>query len=116
MEELTSECAKNAAKLLGTDIRIEADEVESLSQYIGPGYGFPSPAGLQAMRRLAQSDGVLLDPVYTSKAMAALIEHVETGQIAAAETVIFLHTGGLPALFAYQPALADSLGLAIDPG
>jgi 1-aminocyclopropane-1-carboxylate deaminase/D-cysteine desulfhydrase-like pyridoxal-dependent ACC family enzyme len=116
MEELTSECANNAAKLLGTDIRIEPDEVESLSQYIGPGYGFPSPAGLQAMRRLAQSDGVLLDPVYTSKAMAALIEHVEAGQIAAAETVIFLHTGGLPALFAYQPALTDSLGLASDPG
>jgi 1-aminocyclopropane-1-carboxylate deaminase/D-cysteine desulfhydrase-like pyridoxal-dependent ACC family enzyme len=114
MEELTSESANNAAKLLGTDIRIETDEVESLSQYIGPGYGLPSPAGLQAMRRLAQSDGLLLDPVYTSKAMAALIEHIETGRIAAGETVIFLHTGGLPALFAYQPALVDSLEIATD--
>ena len=102
MEKLTSDCANNAARLLGTDIRIAAAEVESLSQYIGPGYGIPSPAGLEAMRRLAQSDGLLLDPVYTGKAMAGLIDHIETGRIGPAETVIFVHTGGLPALFAYQ--------------
>jgi 1-aminocyclopropane-1-carboxylate deaminase/D-cysteine desulfhydrase-like pyridoxal-dependent ACC family enzyme len=68
------------------------------------------------MRRVAQSDDLLFDPVYTSKAMATLIEHIETGRIAAAETVIFVHTGGLPALFAYQAALADFLDFAIDSG
>lgn len=111
MEQLTSDCANNAARLLGTDIRIAAAEVESLSQYIGPGYGIPSPAGLEAMRRLAQSDGLLLDPVYTGKAMAGLIDHIETGRIGPAETVIFVHTGGLPALFAYQSELGEFLGV-----
>jgi 1-aminocyclopropane-1-carboxylate deaminase/D-cysteine desulfhydrase-like pyridoxal-dependent ACC family enzyme len=59
---------------------------------------------MSAIRLLAASDGVLLDPVYTSKAMAALIAHVRSGAVRPDESVIFLHTGGVPALFAYADA------------
>jgi 1-aminocyclopropane-1-carboxylate deaminase/D-cysteine desulfhydrase-like pyridoxal-dependent ACC family enzyme len=112
MEDLTADCANQAARLLGSPIRIAPDDVESLSDYVGPGYGLPSPAGLEAMRRVARSDGLLLDPVYTGKAMAALIDHVESERLAPGETVVFVHTGGLPALFAFDAALTRFMGLS----
>jgi 1-aminocyclopropane-1-carboxylate deaminase/D-cysteine desulfhydrase-like pyridoxal-dependent ACC family enzyme len=111
MEELTADCANVAAELLGSDIRVTPAEVESLHGYMGPGYGLPSPEGLDALLRVARSDGLLLDPVYTSKAMAALIEHISTGQVAASETVVFVHTGGVPALFAHRDAITRHMGV-----
>ena len=55
---------------------------------------------------VARTEGILLDPVYTGKAMAALIDHVRRGQIPPASAVVFVHTGGTPALFAYADELA----------
>ena len=66
-----------------------------------------SEGGREAMRMLARTEAVILDPVYSSKAMAGLIDHVRKGRIGRGETVVFLHTGGTPALFAY----AQDLGL-----
>ncbi len=63
--------------------------------------------GREAMRLLAGTEGIILDPVYSAKAMAGLIDHVRTGRIDKGQTVVFLHTGGTPALFAY----AADLGL-----
>jgi 1-aminocyclopropane-1-carboxylate deaminase/D-cysteine desulfhydrase-like pyridoxal-dependent ACC family enzyme len=105
MESRTAESANLAARVLGLDLRITDDEVESTDAYIGPGYGRPSDAGLAAMRRLARTEGLLLDPVYTGKAMAALIDHIERGLITELDTVVFLHTGGLPAVFAYRDSI-----------
>ena len=68
--------------------------------YVGVRYAVPSEQGVAAIRRLAQSEGVILDPVYTSKAFAGLIDLIERGQLGSDEPIIFLHTGGLPALFA----------------
>jgi D-cysteine desulfhydrase len=68
--------------------------------YVGSRYAVPSEQGLTAIRRLARSEGVILDPVYTGKAFAGLIDLVERGQLGRDEPIIFLHTGGLPALFA----------------
>jgi 1-aminocyclopropane-1-carboxylate deaminase/D-cysteine desulfhydrase-like pyridoxal-dependent ACC family enzyme len=68
--------------------------------YVGSHYALPSEQGLAAIRRIAQSEGVILDPVYTGKAFAGLIDLVERGQLGRDEPIIFLHTGGLPALFA----------------
>jgi D-cysteine desulfhydrase len=67
--------------------------------YVGSRYAVPSEQGLAAIRRLAQTEGVILDPVYTGKAFAGLIDLVERGQLGRDEPIIFLHTGGLPALF-----------------
>ena len=68
--------------------------------YVGSRYAVPSGQGLAAIRRLARSEGVILDPVYTGKAFAGLIDLVERRQLGRNEPIIFLHTGGLPALFA----------------
>ena len=61
--------------------------------------------GREAMRLLAGTEGIILDPVYSAKAMAGLIDHVRTGRIGKGQTVVFLHTGGTPALFAYAADL-----------
>lgn len=92
--------ANEAAALLGAGIRIAAEDLSTDQGYIGPGYGIPTPACLEALRLLARTEGVFLDPVYTAKAMAGLIDHIRRGEIDPAGTVVFLHTGGTPALFA----------------
>ena len=80
-------------------VRVEAG-------HAGPGYGVPTEAMVAAVRRAARAEGLLLDPVYTGKAMAGLIALVQDGAFDAGETVAFLHTGGLPAIFAYADAFA----------
>lgn len=69
---------------------------------LGEGYGMPTPAMLEATALAARRGGLLLDPVYTGKAMAGLLELAGRGEIRAGETVVFLHTGGAPGIFAYQ--------------
>ena len=73
----------------------------------GPGYGRADVATLDAVRQAARRDGLLLDPVYTGKAMAGLIELVRSGAIAQGAKVLFWHSGGAPALFAYQDDLEE---------
>jgi len=69
--------------------------------YVGPGYGRPSPASLEAVRTLAQLGGVLLDPVYTGKVMAGLMDLVAQGRFAGCRNVVFLHTGGVNELLVH---------------
>lgn len=87
------------AEAMGYPYRIQQAEVEILGGYIGEGYGNPTPAGMEAMRLLACSEGILLDPVYTGKTMAAYIDLVQRGFFSGEETVVFFHTGGTPLLF-----------------
>jgi 1-aminocyclopropane-1-carboxylate deaminase/D-cysteine desulfhydrase-like pyridoxal-dependent ACC family enzyme len=68
--------------------------------FVGPGYGVPSPASEEASQLLARREGIFLDPTYTAKAMAGLIAHVRRGTFRDDQTVLFWHTGGLPAIFA----------------
>ena len=77
--------------------------------YVGDGYGLPTPGTLEAIRLTAQTEGVLLDPVYSAKGMAGLIGMVRDGFFKPTESVLFLHTGGATALFAYQDQLLASL-------
>jgi 1-aminocyclopropane-1-carboxylate deaminase/D-cysteine desulfhydrase-like pyridoxal-dependent ACC family enzyme len=93
--------ATEAAALLGSSITLAARELFTSQEHIGEGYGIPTPEGLEAIRLLALGDGILLDPTYTAKGMAALIADVRAGAIDPAETILFLHTGGVPALFAH---------------
>jgi 1-aminocyclopropane-1-carboxylate deaminase/D-cysteine desulfhydrase-like pyridoxal-dependent ACC family enzyme len=79
--------------------------VNNVDAYVGADYGVPTEAGLEALNLLAQTEGILLDPVYTAKAMAGLIDHVRQGRIGKEQTVVFVHTGGNPALFAYNEEL-----------
>lgn len=75
------------------------EDVETDDTFVGGGYGVPTEASTEAMSLAARSDGLLLDPVYTAKAMAGLIARVRAGVFRADQTVLFWHTGGLPALF-----------------
>jgi D-cysteine desulfhydrase family pyridoxal phosphate-dependent enzyme len=73
--------------------------------YVGPAYAVPSEQCIAAIKRLARTEGILLDPVYTGKAFAGLLDLVERNQLGHDEPVIFLHTGGVPALFAFDRVL-----------
>ena len=91
--------ANEAAALLGASTEVNRADLFTDQGYIGDGYGIPTSEGLEAIRLLASTEAILLDPAYTSKAMAALIRHIRAGEIPPSETVVFLHTGGFPALF-----------------
>lgn len=78
-----------------------------LEDYLGPGYGILTPEAIEAIRLVARTEGIFLDPVYTGKAMAGLVDLVRQGQISRDETVIFLHTGGAPGLFAHARELHE---------
>ena len=71
--------------------------------YFAPGYGTPNAAGMEAVKLLAQLEGILLDPVYTGKAMAGLIDGISQKRFKDEGPILFVHTGGAPALFAYHP-------------
>jgi D-cysteine desulfhydrase family pyridoxal phosphate-dependent enzyme len=92
----------DAAALLGVSVRVDPSDLITDQRFIGEGYGIPTVECLEAIRLLARTEAILLDPCYTGKAMAGLIHDVRTGAIPPDETVVFLHTGGAPALFA-QP-------------
>lgn len=90
-----------AADLLGTP-RLDPSQsvVELRQQFVGPGYGEPSRQGREAMALLARTEGILLDPVYTAKGFSGLLADIRNRRWSNQDTVVFLHTGGLPALFA----------------
>ncbi len=77
---------------------------------VGPGYGIPAESTLEAIELAARLEGLLLDPVYSGKGFAGLVDRVRQGAFAADDTVVFLHTGGAAALFAYRDALAPITG------
>ena len=93
--------ATATAKLLGVDLTLTAADILNDDGYIGERYGVITPEAREAIHLTAQTEGLFLDPVYTGKAMAGLIDHIRQGRIGREQTVVFLHTGGTPALFAY---------------
>ncbi len=105
----SSECicryANQAARNLGLDVNIDSKAVYSSSEYVGKSYGIPTAEGIEMIKLMAREEGIFLDPVYTSKAFAGLRDHIKRGEIGKDETVLFLHTGGNPALFAYVQEL-----------
>jgi 1-aminocyclopropane-1-carboxylate deaminase/D-cysteine desulfhydrase-like pyridoxal-dependent ACC family enzyme len=105
IREDIAEIANEAASLLGLPHRLIAKDIEANEDYIGPGYGEVTPEGCEAMDLLARTEGILLDPVYTAKAMAGLIDDIRRQRLSPGETVVFIHTGGLPAVFAYRDEL-----------
>ena len=97
--ERAKRIANEAAALLKLPERLALDDLVTDQNFIGEGYGIPTKEGLEAIAIFARSEAILLDPCYTSQAAAAMIRHIRDGEIRADETVVFLHTGGMPALF-----------------
>jgi 1-aminocyclopropane-1-carboxylate deaminase/D-cysteine desulfhydrase-like pyridoxal-dependent ACC family enzyme len=92
--------ATAAAELLSLPHRVTAAEVDADENYVAPGYGAPSEAGREALDLLARTEAILLDPVYSAKALAALIADVRAGKYRPGSVIVFIHTGGVPAIFA----------------
>jgi D-cysteine desulfhydrase family pyridoxal phosphate-dependent enzyme len=105
--ETVSALLAATASYLGLDLAFSPDDVLVNDQHLGGGYAVLTQAERNAVRQLAQLEGILLDPVYTGKAMAGLLAMILRGEIGGQETVLFWHTGGLPALFAYTSELAE---------
>ncbi len=102
------EAAGRTLALLGEGAALVADDFELLDGFVGDAYGVPSADGLAAVRLAGSREGLVLDPVYTGKAMAGLAVCARDGRIASRETVVFLHSGGLPGLFANSSAFGES--------
>ena len=94
-------------KLGATDIAVDKIIVDD--GYVGEGYGLPADSTLEAIHMAARFEGILLDPVYSGKGMAGLIGMVRQGFFQPSDTVLFLHTGGATALFAYEQQLLQSM-------
>jgi 1-aminocyclopropane-1-carboxylate deaminase/D-cysteine desulfhydrase-like pyridoxal-dependent ACC family enzyme len=107
-EERHSDIARIAnatASLLNLELEINETEVLNFNAYIGERYGVVTAEGRAAFKLLAGLEGIILDPVYTSKAMAGLLDHIEQGRVRSDEVVVFVHTGGVPAVFSYAEDL-----------
>lgn len=100
-EEIVHTLAQETAERVGVSSGIPKDAVTCFDAYVGPGYSLPTESMIEAVKLLASTEGILLDPVYSGKAMAGLIDLVRTGHFPEGSNVLFLHTGGSPALYAY---------------
>ena len=93
--------------LLDLPTTFTREDMPVLEQYVGEGYGIMTPEVAEAVHMAARTDAIICDPNYTGTVMAALIDQVRQGNVGKDETVIFLHTGGLPAVFTFAEQLAD---------
>lgn len=110
--QLASEAAPLATEtlaLLGADRRMSEADVSIDDTQVGAGYAIPTESGMEAIGLLVRSEAIVLDPVYTGKALAGLIADVRSGQFSPNDAVIFLHTGGGPSVFANLEAYASIL-------
>ncbi|MEA3334510.1 MAG: D-cysteine desulfhydrase family protein [Chloroflexota bacterium] len=105
LQSRLADLAAETAALLGQRMDFSADDFIVHDSYLGDGYGIVGPAELETLNVLAKTEGLLLDPVYTGRAMAGLFDLVRQGDFGAGDTTVFWHTGGQPALFAYAETL-----------
>jgi L-cysteate sulfo-lyase len=100
-EDAVHALAQATAQHLGVKGGIDRSRVVANADYVGEGYGVPTPSMVEAVALTARCEGILLDPVYSGKGMAGLIDLVRKGFFRREDNVVFLHTGGATALFAY---------------
>jgi len=103
-EGIVHALAQETAKHVGMRGDLPASEITCFDSYVGPGYSLPTESMVEAVKLLAQTESILLDPVYSGKAMAGLIDLVRNDHFEPGANVLFLHTGGSPALYAYMSA------------
>ncbi|MGR3433938.1 MAG: D-cysteine desulfhydrase [Shimia sp.] len=106
-ERMVRDLAERTADLIGAADCVGADDVRANTDYVGEGYGIPTEGGIDAIRMFAELEGILLDPVYSAKGAAGLIDLVRNGTLAG-ERIVFLHTGGSTGLFGYDFAFEEA--------
>ncbi len=101
--------ANQLAETMHWPLRLSADDIHNDLSHVGAGYQMPTPASMNAVRLAAETEGIFLDPNYTGKALAALIDDLALGTIDRQRPVIFWHTGGVPALFSADQEITEYL-------
>ncbi|WP_417561519.1 D-cysteine desulfhydrase [Marinomonas sp.] len=94
--------ASATAKHLGCEGGVEREDVKANCNYVGEGYGIPAPSTIEAINMFSRYEGILLDPVYSGKGAAGLIDLIRKGEFKKGENIVFIHTGGAQALFGYR--------------
>jgi 1-aminocyclopropane-1-carboxylate deaminase/D-cysteine desulfhydrase-like pyridoxal-dependent ACC family enzyme len=103
---------RNTEKLLQSGCIVQEDDISVTDAFLGPAYGLVTEETTRAILLGAREEALILDPVYTGKAFAGFLDFVRRGEVGAEAAVVFLHTGGIPALFAYSP---EALGIVGSP-
>jgi 1-aminocyclopropane-1-carboxylate deaminase/D-cysteine desulfhydrase-like pyridoxal-dependent ACC family enzyme len=98
----TAAIANATLEVLGLDTRLSEDEIHNDMRFVGPGYGIPTEACVDAVKLFARTEGVILDPIYTGKAAAGMIVHIREGRYGKDDALVFVHTGGTPAIFTWN--------------
>lgn len=109
-EENVLKLAQKTAVAIAPNVVVDAADIVADDHYVGDGYGIPAPSTIEAIEMFARTEGILLDPVYSGKGAAGLIDLIRTGRFKRGERVVFLHTGGAAALFAYRGKFAVETG------
>jgi 1-aminocyclopropane-1-carboxylate deaminase/D-cysteine desulfhydrase-like pyridoxal-dependent ACC family enzyme len=109
----TARIANETARALGLDLVVGEAEIDNDPSYVGKGYGVPSESAVEAVRLFGRTEGIVLDPIYTGKAAAGMIGHIREGRYGKDDLLVFVHTGGAPAIFTwnnlwFDPAAADA--------
>ena len=99
-EEKVFKLVEETSTHLGIPNSIKKDAVTNFGEYVGPGYAIPTPEMVEAVKLMARTEGILLDPVYTGKAAAGLIDLIHKGYFNKEDNILFVHSGGSPALYA----------------
>nr|WP_246222573.1 pyridoxal-phosphate dependent enzyme [Phytoactinopolyspora limicola] len=102
-----ADLTRSAGALLGLPCTLTETDIVNSTEYVGQGYGIPTTAGLAAIKLLASTEGILLDPVYSGKGFAGLLDHHRTHATSPDARLVFVHTGGLPAIFSYASDLIN---------
>ena len=104
-ENVVHGLAQKVWEKLGIKEELAKDLIQVRDDFVGPGYSLPTDGMVEAVNLMAKTEGILLDPVYSGKAMAGLIGLVREGNFKKDDNILFLHTGGSPALYAYIPVI-----------
>lgn len=105
-EENVFKLALQTAELLGVPGAVRREQVKANCDYVGEGYGIPTAGTLEAIELFAKTESILLDPVYSAKGAAGLIDLIRQGSFSKEQNIVFIHTGGSQALFGYREAFA----------
>lgn len=106
LQPMVLNIAQQISELQGLNLTFQADDVDVDDRYLGGGYGVMGEIERNAIELFASTEGILLDPVYTGRAAAGMIDRIRKGEFNAEERILFWHTGGTPALFAYAEELS----------
>jgi 1-aminocyclopropane-1-carboxylate deaminase/D-cysteine desulfhydrase-like pyridoxal-dependent ACC family enzyme len=106
-QNATADRSKQVVEMFDLEQPLDIDDLHVLEDYRGPAYGEPDDRVIEAIQMVGKAEGLILDPNYTGKAMSGLIGELRAGRVDAGETIVFIHSGGLPQLFAHADKFTD---------